>query len=403
MAAKAGTSQQSITKAKTRIGWVDAAKGFAMLSIILGHFCAFFMSDLEFAKSLFIVTGTFHVPLFFLLSGYTMRCGWMGKMGVAKLAKRCFLPYVFAGIASVIMCLVFVDPSRMYDFVFGFFYGAGAYRDHILFGDTSQVNAIGLVWFLPALFVGKLLALAISEWSTSQKFVFSGCAFVLAAVSAPVLFLPFDIQQGMCACWFITLGSYLKETNAFGDEKMTARAIGAGGNEMQVAVPMMAVVGCVYVCACLTGSMSIPMYCNSTYHQPLVDMLACSGVCIAAIIAVKFVTERVLPIERIFTWCGINSIAIFAFHAITLAPGDHVKWWIHDMLTAGTEPVWAFFATMLVNVAIVFIATVISRHVRPLRWILYGTAVPAMPPVPDGLRSRPSRTAYADKAWARQA
>lgn len=353
-----------------RIGWVDAAKGFAILSIITGHLCAFFMNDLEFAEAVFLVTGTFHVPLFFLLSGYTMKPKWLGMSGIAKLAKRCFLPYVFAGVVSVLICLAFVDGHTLYDFVFGFFYGAGAYRDHILFGDTSQVNAIGLIWFLPALFVGKILASALARLPMLIRFGISSAMFLAAAYSAPVLFLPFDIQQGMCACWFITFGMFLREENMFSAvADIRTRLLGY----------TMAAVGCMYICSALAGRSSIPMYCNSTYHEPVMDMLFCVGCCVAAIYAVKFTIEHFYIIERALTWCGINSIALFAFHAITLSPGDSVKWWIRDLVTAGADPVVAFTVSLAINLAIVLSATIISHHIKPLMRILYGAAPPHMP------------------------
>ena len=47
---------------KKRIDWVDMSRGFAMLLVMLGHtYCA---------ESIRYWFYTFHVPLFFFLSGY---------------------------------------------------------------------------------------------------------------------------------------------------------------------------------------------------------------------------------------------------------------------------------------------------------------------------------------------
>lgn len=357
--------------ARQRIGWVDATKGFAIICIILGHFSAFFMDYLDFAKALFLITGSFHVPLFFLLSGYTMSPDKrMGAAGVRKLAKRCFLPYVFAGIASIVMCLVFVDPARLHDFVFGFFYGAGAYRDNILFGDTSHVNAIGLIWFLPALFVGKILASSMHRLSMGTRLGLSAALFLVAAATAPMLFLPFDVQQGMCACWWITCGMWLRKENAFSS---------LASLDVKARFAATGIMGTIYVCAVVAGAVSVPMYCNSTYHAPFFDMLCTSCACVSCIFAVKWMSENVYVLERALTWCGLHSIAIFVFHAITLAPGDEVKWWAHGLVDGGADPVAVFFVLLSINAAIVFGATALSRHVRPLRWILYGGSAPVMP------------------------
>lgn len=49
-----------------RIQWVDIAKGMAMLFVIIGHTAPFGSMERNFIFS-------FHMPLFFLLSGYTLK------------------------------------------------------------------------------------------------------------------------------------------------------------------------------------------------------------------------------------------------------------------------------------------------------------------------------------------
>lgn len=352
-----------------RIAWVDAAKGFAILSIMVGHFSAFFMGSMELAMKLFIFTDAYHVPLFFLLSGYTMHEGFMGWGGVRKLAVHCLLPYVFAGIISVILCCIFVPGHTLGDFLFGFFYGAGAYRDHILFGDPAHVNAIGLIWFLPALFVGKVIASAVSELPVGARLPLTAGLFVIAAVSAPVLFLPFDIQQGMCASWFITAGSLLRKGKVF------AAPPERGGVSLLAGI-LCAIGGAAYIAALLLNVIETPMYCNSTYHNIVPDLLGCAAACVTAIYAVRLLM-RVRLLERFLVWCGLRSIALFVFHAITLSPGDEVKWWIHGILAGGADPLAAFLVTFGIDLAICFTAAAVSTRVPGLRYVLYGNAVPS--------------------------
>lgn len=352
----------------TRIAWVDAAKGFAILSIMVGHFSAFFMGHLELAMKLFIFTDAYHVPLFFLLSGYTMHEGFMGWDGVKKLAVHCLLPYIFAGAVSVVICCIVVPNHTLGDFLFGFFYGAGAYRDHILFGDPAHVNAIGLIWFLPALFVGKVIASAVSELPVAARLPITAVLFVIAALSAPVLFLPFDIQQGMCASWFITVGSLLRRGGVFADASDRGRVPGAVG----IAA---AIVGVAYIAALLLNVVETPMYCNSTYHNIVLDLLGCAAACIAVIYAVRLLMGlRIL--KRFLVWCGFHSIALFVFHAITLSPGDEVKWWIHGLLAGGADPLVAFLVTFGIDLAICFAATALATYVPGLRYVLYGDPGP---------------------------
>lgn len=50
---------------KGRVSWIDCAKGIAAVLMILGH--------TWFTESLKAFFYTFHMPLFFILSGYTFR------------------------------------------------------------------------------------------------------------------------------------------------------------------------------------------------------------------------------------------------------------------------------------------------------------------------------------------
>lgn len=49
-----------------RIDWIDVAKGIAILLVIIGH-------TVQFGSATRNVIFSFHMPLFFILSGYTFR------------------------------------------------------------------------------------------------------------------------------------------------------------------------------------------------------------------------------------------------------------------------------------------------------------------------------------------
>lgn len=61
---------------RQRVEWIDACKGFTMLLVILGHCldgylkAKLFVSDFWWMQILFDFIYSFHMPLFFVLSGY---------------------------------------------------------------------------------------------------------------------------------------------------------------------------------------------------------------------------------------------------------------------------------------------------------------------------------------------
>lgn len=77
---------------KKRICYIDIAKGFAMLCIIAGHFGIA-------SANRFVYT--FHVPLFFLLSGYFLSTKTDFLPSMKQKARQLLVPYYITGIVSL--------------------------------------------------------------------------------------------------------------------------------------------------------------------------------------------------------------------------------------------------------------------------------------------------------------
>jgi len=76
-----------------RIGWIDFAKGVAIILMVLGH--AVVTSPLK--KFIFV----FHMPFFFVMAGFLLNLNkWGGAENfnafAAKLFKRLLVPYYLA-------------------------------------------------------------------------------------------------------------------------------------------------------------------------------------------------------------------------------------------------------------------------------------------------------------------
>ena len=71
-----GTMEQEGTAMKQRVRWLDAWKGFAMLLVVAGHIAdgyldaGLFASHSGILQRIYDVIYAFHMPLFFVLSGY---------------------------------------------------------------------------------------------------------------------------------------------------------------------------------------------------------------------------------------------------------------------------------------------------------------------------------------------
>jgi fucose 4-O-acetylase-like acetyltransferase len=139
--------------------WADVAKTIAIVAVIVGH-----TSGIPDLLSRFIFS--FHMPLFFILSGYfTKECVDLKKATV-KDAKSLLVPYVLTcGITIVLAMLrawVFgQNPiNELMTWAHASLYGSGT-----LIADWAEgTRIIGAIWFLLALFFARFF------WNYTERF-----------------------------------------------------------------------------------------------------------------------------------------------------------------------------------------------------------------------------------------
>ena len=84
---------------------------------------------------------------------------------------------------------------------------------------------IGGTWFLLALFWARMIAVKL--FKTKRPILLSILCFFLGLLSARVIFLPFDIQSGLCAVPFVILGTYANKRGWFTEKNGTEFVIPA--------------------------------------------------------------------------------------------------------------------------------------------------------------------------------
>ena len=125
---------------KDRVKWIDMARGFAMLLIIVGH-CA------GISETLKHIIFSFHVPLFFILSGYVYR---HKEKSILKDFKQLIVPYMIS-VFIIIIFNIYANRSISGDYILQTLKSAlYAYGS-----DYGEVKLIGGLWFLPTIFVAR--------------------------------------------------------------------------------------------------------------------------------------------------------------------------------------------------------------------------------------------------------
>ena len=125
-----------------RSNWIDYVKCLAILAVVVGHTYSIGNPIHSFAYS-------FHIPLFFIVSGYLAKAK---KPDYAKLASRLLVPYFLICVSTLIVELLDkgMDAAVVKDVLLASIWASGGTV------PVLDIPAIGLGWFLMALFVARL-------------------------------------------------------------------------------------------------------------------------------------------------------------------------------------------------------------------------------------------------------
>lgn len=179
------------------------------------------------AQFIFALTFTFHLPVFFVKSGYFLHVDRRYKL--ANEVRALVIPYA----VSSILIITFVCVSNLFlhdigstkqlfkDWLSASVYGAGDVPSTELAVWLLHV-CIGGTWFHLALFWARMIAVKL--FKTKRQILLSILCFFLGLLSAHIVSLPFDIQSGLCAVPFVMLGTYAN-TRGWFTEKIGAEFV----------------------------------------------------------------------------------------------------------------------------------------------------------------------------------
>lgn len=193
---------------ESRLKHVDVARGIAIISIIIGH-----MGIREVERFVF----TFHVPIFFLISGYFISERSKFSEFVQRKAKTLLLPYYLTCLVFILLAALegYLDGGtrglllKIAAFTNATIYGAGnAHTEPIL------ISGISAIWFLWAAFWGNILLKISLRLKEKERILLIGLLFLLGICTKDILWLPLSIQPGCCATLFMYVGYLYRRTSS---------------------------------------------------------------------------------------------------------------------------------------------------------------------------------------------
>lgn len=310
---------------KSRIDYFDIAKGFAILAVIMGH--------LEWSSQAFkTFIFSWHLPLFFLLAGYTFRVKPTTVM-IKGSFKRLLVPYFIVCLFITIRLVPSMGVSIVPQNILAAFFGRALSSKDIVI--VKSLQGVGSIWFLPAMFWCRVV------YNWIARFRYKLVLSVLLAVFSTFVYhqhiaLPLTFLEGLSALTFFAIGHFSHEyEQKISNYKYCLIPIGTACWFFQLIHPLISMAECHYVC------------------YP-VDVL---GACFATWIIVQFsrFLQKIPIVSTVFLWIGVNSLLLLCVHNVEC----------HAISYGRFEIAQDSFFLFIIRLAIVFCGSI------PLLYIKY--------------------------------
>ena len=189
---------QTALKPKQRIEYIDVLRGLGIIIMIMGH--------VGFGGKFDRFIHTFHMPLFFFISGYlfTKRDSFSMVSLVKKKARQLLIPYICFGIFHYIIWVLFVRTTQSFS----------TPLISLVSYNTKNMPIAGALWFFTALFFTEVFYSFFTYRIHNEKLltavIFTVSAATMVITTYTDLRLPLTIDIALAAIGFYHIGRILR-------------------------------------------------------------------------------------------------------------------------------------------------------------------------------------------------
>lgn len=320
-----------------RIDWIDMAKGYGIFLVIYAH-----LGVGAIGRWIY----TFHIPLFFFLSGYVFSTKYDFKTFAMRKFRSMILPYFALGIPMVLFqCLD--------EFVMGRFHeGTGV---ELLVNFLVQ-KRFWTLWYIACLFWLNIIFYWIVTGLKKMQYILIVSMLMfcvgVAYYECGGTPWPWNVDVCLTAVVFFAVGYWFK--NRYDRIRKCI--------DLRKSVGLFLVLGTVNVLCGFASyrlaGIGLDMYASSYGFPPLTFVSAFAGIFCVVIVAHWFTLSGI-------RYVGRNSLLFYAWHQTILIPVIDAVFAYLGVLKAGM-PVWVNlgvrFLEMIVIVAILAVCNVIISH-----------------------------------------
>lgn len=275
-----------------RITYFDIAKGIGMILMIVGHCSIKNQYILNFIFS-------FHMPLFFLISGYFFKYR-QDKECLKNNFKKLIMPYIITCIAIITYKLLRLLLDKNFTDIIGIIKTWGLAS---LYGSGTKepfgIKYIGAIWFLWALF----FALYFVNITIKSKYQHLWIILIsyIGYKTSTYIWLPLSIQAGMVATVFVYLGILARRYDIF--------------NKKVPIILIISIILIVIFCTIYGGK----LYMVTNYYKnglfDIIGALCGSFLCIKLSQIIDKYTKYT---KKVLEFIGRNSLVVLCLHLFAL-------------------------------------------------------------------------------------
>lgn len=351
--------EEKIVKTK-RIYWIDLAKIIAMVLVMATHTIAYS----EHLNYLYKYISSFHIPLFFLISGLTFSVRKYNsyKEFLIKKIKTIIVPYLVWAVIFLIPYLLLGSnvaktlhvntQNNGIKQIIGIFYGNG--HDEYLKQNTS-------LWFLPCLFVVENIYYFIEKNKNKNKYIFT---IIVGAIIGGLDYyflpirLPWGIDIAIVMLVFFSIGRIL--INKFKDENKEDY------NKINIVCFSL-------ICIIIGGflqQLNISVACvNREFGNYIVFLVSAIFSAIGYILIIK-----ILPYSKVMQYAGQRTLAILIFHKLPILIFQTKLGIFTNLLKSSNFIIELMMAIFIIIISIIFsliVEKIIVKLCPPLLGMSY--------------------------------
>lgn len=331
-----------------RLKFLDVARGICIICIILGHFEQ---------DAIIRVVFTFHVPVFYLITGYfTTDKRDFGDYVKAKF-RTLVVPYLITSlfiivIRSIIGALSGDMLSELSKWSVICLVGNGC---PVEFGSL-WFDGVGPIWFLLASFIGSILLRALLSLSPIKRSVYVLAFFMIGYLSVGYVYVPFSIQAGLVSVLFMYLGYLYRSAQD---------SILSLGKEIKAAFVIFATA----IWICFIKHFTMFMLVTVEIGKVPEDIIASIFASCVVIILSVFISEKLPRIAGFFSYFGKFSLLVLCIHAIEFKCIDQEEV-LAKLQSTGMSFVAALMVNIVVKLALILGAAYAVSKIKAVRRIM---------------------------------